>query len=98
MFFRKQSEQVFSPLRNLEHVAFCMNGFPEFICLAGFNLHRIVADGAEQVVRHLRVSLLTESSSGPGDEGHWFSFQIFVIPFLQQLACQKDNGWVFTEI
>jgi hypothetical protein len=80
MLFRKQSEHVFSPLRDLQHVAFSMNGLPEFICFAGFKLHRIVADGAEQVVRHLSVSLLTKSSSGrlyPGDEGHWFSLSYF---------------------
>ena len=71
MLFRKQSEQVLSPLRNLEHVALLVNGFPEFIRLARFKLHGTVADRAGQVVRPLRVSLLTKPPSGhlyPGDD------------------------------
>jgi len=73
-----------------------MNGLPEFICFAGFKLHRIVADGAEQVVRHLSVSLLTKSSSGrlyPGDEGHWFSLSYFRDSFTSAVGLPKGQ-WV----
>jgi hypothetical protein len=48
----------------METLTLVVNGLPEFICLAGFELHGFIADGAdgETRVRYVGHSSLRESS------------------------------------